>query len=126
MPRILLKASCVLACLFASQSLCAVDYPASPYTVVERYPGNLTTLTIALPTTSNANGAQNLSGHSIIGNPGKGVLNSSVGTPLTYTPTQYLDGNDTFNWQALNDVTGLIEQYTAKITISPVNNPPVV
>ena len=124
MSRILLIASCVLASLHASLTLRAVDYPASPYLVVERYPGNPTSIPIALPTTSDANSLHNLSGHEIVTPPAKGTFSALVGTPLTYTPRDYEDGNDTFVWKAINDTTGFEEAYTGVITISSVNNPP--
>jgi hypothetical protein len=41
-------------------------------------------------------------------------------------PDNYNDQNDTFGWQALNTATGNTEQYTAKITTSPINNPPEI
>jgi hypothetical protein len=128
MPRFLLIASCILASLHASIVLRA-NYPADgTLSMSERYPGSPppTTLSVSLPTQSQANLAHTLSGHSIIGIPTKGVIAPHVGASLTYTPTQYQDGNDTFAWQALNDTTGLVEQYTAQITITSVNNPPVI
>ena len=87
MSRIPLIVSYVLAFSYASSSLCAVDYPVSPITVGERYPGNLTSTPVSLPLVSNSNPLQNLTSHEIVSVPGKGVLSALVGTPLTYTPT---------------------------------------
>ena len=126
MSRIPLIVSYVLAFAYASSSLCAVDYPVSPITVGERYPGNLTSAAVILPSVSSSNGAQSLTSHEIVSVPGKGVLSALVGTPLTYTPTYYMDGNDSFVWQAINSSTGLTEQYVARISITSVNNPPVI
>ena len=127
MPRFLLIASCVLASLHASNVLRA-NYPVDGnLTVTERSPGNPTSISFTLPLVSEPpNNLQTLSGHSIISTPSKGVITPLVGSSLTYTPTQYEDGNDTFVWQALNDTTGLVESYTAQITIDSVNNAPVI
>lgn len=126
MSRILLIASCLLVSLHASVTLCAVDYPSSPYLVGERYPTNPTNISVALPTVSDANNLQNLTSHEIVTPPTKGTFGALVGTPLNYIPRDYEDGNDTFVWKAINDTTGLEETYTGVITISSVNNPPQI
>ena len=129
MPRSFIIASCIIACLHASLSLRA-NYPADGVLIInERFPGtaNPTSITFTLPGNSQANPADTLSNHEIInpsGLPPKGTITPLVGQTVTYLPDNYNDQNDTFGWRAINDRTGLLEQYTAKITTTPINNPP--
>ena len=58
-------------------------------------------------------------------NPPRGSLSTPVGTSTTYTPQHYKDGNFTFVWEAINDINGSTMQYTAQITVTSVDNPPV-
>ena len=137
MPRFFPLAILFLAALPASVAFGA-NYPADGnLSVQERYPGNPTTLTFDLPTISQDNNAHTLSGHSITTspfdpdptltplNPPRGSLSTPVGTSTTYTPQHYKDGNFTFVWEAINDMNGSTMQYTAQITVTSVDNPPV-
>ncbi|MBT3636087.1 MAG: tandem-95 repeat protein [Opitutae bacterium] len=135
MPRFLLLASYILASLHAS-ILLGANYPVDgTLEMYERYPGtpHPTTITFLLPATSDGShpgstAGDPLTAHEIInpaGKPPKGTITSLfVGQSVTYLPDIYNDQNDTFGWQARNAVTGNTEQYTAKITTFPVNNPP--
>lgn len=126
MSRILLIASYILVYSYAGVSAYAADYPVSPETVSERYPGNATSLSITLPNVSLANGAHSLASWEIVTPPSKGVLNTSVGRNLLFTPSNYEEGSDSFVWKAVNSTTGLEEQYTLRIEITAVNNPPEI
>jgi len=124
MSRILLIASYIFAYSYASVALYATDYPVAPETVGERYPGNTTSLSMTLPNVSLANGAHSLTSWEIVTPPSKGLLNASVGRNLVFTPGNYEEGSDSFVWKAVNSTTGNEEQYTLRIGITAVNNPP--
>ena len=131
MSRILLTASIILASLHASLSAWAVDWPAIPDTIVESYPGSLTTLSITLPAT-NPSGAS-LNQWQVINQPTENVggtqsggLSPGFGQSITYNPKLYEDKNVSFTWSAINGSTLLSEVYTYRIETTPVDNPPEI
>jgi hypothetical protein len=130
MSRILLTASCVLASLHASLSVWAVDWPSSPASIVESYPGNLTSLPITLPATNPS--GDNLSSWEVVtqtsadGITQTGSVSPGVGQSITYNPALYEDQNVSFTWRAINDSSLSSEIYTYRINTTPVDNPPEI
>jgi hypothetical protein len=131
MSRILLTASCVLASLHASLSVWAVDWPSSPSTIVESYPGSITSLPITLPSVNPS--GDNLSSWEVVTQPIEnaggtltGGVSPGVGKSITYNPALYEDKNVSFTWRAINDSNFSSEIYTYRINTTPVDNPPEI
>ena len=95
----------VLFCIFITFYPVAfgqTQYPVSNLTANESYPGNVQTLSFSLPTLTP-------SGATIVawdvnvssGNPSHGAITGGIGTQnLVYTPVNYSEESNQFNWKA--------------------------
>ena len=114
-----------LACLLIGSVLHGqISYPAYDYNVTENFQSSSSaTFSISLPTDYNGN---SLIAHKVVVTPTKGVFQSTTGTTLTYTPTTFQSGTDTFDWNATDMVTGEQIAFRATIQIEELNSPPVI
>ncbi len=62
--------------------------------------------------------------YTIVGNPAHGVISGS-GANITYTPEPNYVGNDSFTYK-VNDGTGDSNTATVNITVTPVNDAPII
>ena len=127
--RVSITFTTLFFCTSAYLSAQIQQYPAYDFNVSERYPGNDTSVVITVGSVSLdvGTGSHPLSGHYISANPTKGTLAESTGTSYTYTPNEYNEISDEFQWTAFEDNGTDIAQVTYKVVINiiPVNNPPI-
>ena len=105
------------------------QHPAGNLDVDESYPGNLQTLTIALPATT-VGGDTILSWdvNTSLGSPDNvshGVLTGEGTQNLVYTPNLYSENQDSFIWEAMVS-GGTVERFRVVIDVNSVKNEPQI